>query len=640
MRNHHAAWVAFLAFGAVSGPAFAHPGHAAHEAPLEQTAPAPKPLAEWRLRDETRLMGQPTGPNPAPARVGAAQGLGERATPARLWMDQAPSVRKRELLAPGAWPKGPFSVEMLVSYHVDRRVGAAVLAFEPDGAEPIFAFGFEAGDVSARLGEASLTLPAMELKSTIAGQDLSTGRYKRGAFRYWHHLVAVSDGRTLSIWRNGEKLGETPARTRGLAGSPRAELELAGYLGAEPHMRLSDLTPYAAVYGKALTADEIKAAFAAHMAPVKAGAPLGTTFHFTTGGPHLAWPTTTSMMLHWETDRPAAARLEWGETEALGQAMDLGADGKRVRTAELTGLKPNSAYFYRLTATAPTGEKLDTGPIRFRTAPEAGAPIVFAAISDTEARPHVNAHLADLLWRESPQLVLNAGDLTDGGRAEQRFEWTHEYFAALSPLMARTPFLPVMGNGEDDFIWFERYHALKAPGRSYYAFRYGDVEFFVLDSNLDRRDKEQPDFRAAQRAWLEKALAASTARWKVASFHHPPLGERYPKVAEDFVPLFERFGVDLVLVGHHHNYFRSWPLLGDRPVSDRPGPVYVQLGGGGGNVSNRANVTDPRWAKTYQGYSYMMVRAFGDRMELVLHDDQGAVRDTAEVIKRGSGRPQ
>lgn len=621
-------------FGALlGGPVQAHGGHGPHEAPAAEVKNAPAPLAQWSLRDLTPLSGTRPGPNPPPGAVGRPQSLGDRATPARMWMDQVPTVRKRELLAPELWPRGPFSVELFVSYHVDQRVGAALLAFEPDADAPLFAFGFEAGDVTARLGAASLTLPAMELKSTVAGQDLSSGLYKRGALRYWHHLVLVNDGRSLAIWRNGEKLGETPLRDARLAGSPRAELELAGYLANEPHMRLSDLTPYAAVHGRALSEAEIKAVFAKHMAPVRAGAPLGSMFHFTTGGPHLAWPTTSSVMLHWETDRPAAARLEWGETPALGRVLDLPANDARIRTATIDGLKANTRYIYRLTVTSPTGEALDTGPIPFRTAPGEKDPIVFAAISDTEARPHVNARLADLLWRESPQIILNAGDLTDGGKGEHRFEWTHEYFAALAPLMARTAFLPVMGNGEDDFLWFERYHALKAPGRSYYAYRLGDVEFFVLDSNLDRRDAEAPDFRAQQRAWLEKALAASTARWKVATFHHPPLNEQYAKVTDDFMAPLERAGVDLILVGHHHNYLRSWPMRGGRPVPDPRAPVVIQLGGGGGNLANREAVSDPRWAKTYQGYGYLMVRAFGDRMELVMHDDQGAVRDFTEITK-------
>jgi hypothetical protein len=617
-----------------SGPALSSSGQTSFEAPADSAGRAATPLAEWTLRDATLLPGVRPGPNPAPQAVGRPQAQGERATPARLWMNQAPTVRKRDLLAPDLWPRGAFSVELFVSYHVDQRVGAALLAFEPDADAPLFAFGFEAGDVTARLGSASLTLPAMELKSSIAGQDLSSGAYKRGALRYWHHLVLVNDGRALTIWRNGEKLGETPVRGERLSGSARAELELAGYLANEPFMRLSDLTPYAAVHGRALNEAEIQAAFARHMAPVRAGAPLGGAFHFTTGGPHLAWPMVDSVMLHWETDRPASARLEWGETPTMGRVLELPATGMRVRTATMDGLKPNAAYFYRLTATAPTGETLDTGPIPFRTAPGAGDPIVFAAISDTEARPHVNARLADLVWRESPQILLNAGDLTDGGKGEHRFEWTHEYFAAMAPLMARTAVLPVMGNGEDDFTWFERYHALKAPGRSYYTYRLGDVDFFVLDSNLDRRDREEPGFRAAQRAWLETALAASQGRWKVATFHHPPLPEQYAKVTDDFMPLLERFGVDLILVGHHHNYLRSWPMRGGRPAADRRGPVVIQLGGGGGNISNRSAVPDPRWAKTYQGYGYLMVRAFGDRMELVMHDDQGAVRDHTEITKR------
>jgi hypothetical protein len=74
-------------------------------------------------------------------------------------------------------------------------------------------------------------------------------------------------------------------------------------------------------------------------------------------------------------------------------------------------------------------------------------------------------------------------------------------------------------------------------------------------------------------------------------------------------------------------------LRGGRLIRDQRAPIMIQLGGGGGNLANRAPVTDPRWAKTYQGYGYLMVRAFGDRMELVMHDDQGAVRDFATIGK-------
>ena len=79
---------------------------------------------------------------------------------------------------------------------------------------------------------------------------------------------------------------------------------------------------------------------------------------------------------------------------------------------------------------------------------------------------------------------------------------------------------------------------------------------------LDSNDSENP----AQRAWLERTLRASTARWKVVALHHPPYSAGYQGSALDvraaFRPLFERYGVQLVLSGHEHDYQRSRPVHG------------------------------------------------------------------------------
>lgn len=346
-------------------------------------------------------------------------------------------------------------------------------------------------------------------------------------------------------------------------------------------------------------------------------------------------PTTDSINVVWEADRKHSAKVEWGETDELGQAMDIPmSDGRMVKTS-IEGLKPNTAYFYRVTLDDGLGNTLDSGVLSFRTAVLPGDPVIFAAISDTEARPHVNAHIADLIWRETPHFLINAGDLTDGGRHDQRVEWTHEYFAAMGHFMAQVPVLPVMGNGESDFVWFDRYHADRGPGRSYYSYRYGDVEVFVLDSNLTARE-DMPGFRDAQRAWFKQALENSDAVWKVATHHHPVLFQRYPELVSDFVDLYQAYDVDLVLVGHHHNYRRSWPLLDDVP-SPNDGVVYAQLGGGGGNLSGRPRQPDLRWAKTYQGYGYSLISVLNDRLEYRMHDDTGAIRDHFVLTKRADG---
>jgi hypothetical protein len=63
------------------------------------------------------------------------------------------------------------------------------------------------------------------------------------------------------------------------------------------------------------------------------------------------------------------------------------------------------------------------------------------------------------------------------------------------------------------------------------------------------------------------------------------------------------------------------------------GPLHVQLGNGGGNVSPRPLTPDTRIARTYQGFGYLMVQIFGDEMQLTMHDQSGAVRDLFEIEK-------
>ena len=112
-----------------------------------------------------------------------------------------------------------------------------------------------------------------------------------------------------------------------------------------------------------------------------------------------------------------------------------------------------------------------------------------------------------------------------------------------------------------------QFASLSMPG-PYYRRRFGDVELFALDSN---------NVSAVQTSWLARALASSTAPWKVAAFHHPAFScgsyRSHPEVVRRWVPLFERYGVQLALSGHDHNYQRFVP---------RRGVMYVIHGGGAG----------------------------------------------------------
>jgi predicted phosphodiesterase len=108
--------------------------------------------------------------------------------------------------------------------------------------------------------------------------------------------------------------------------------------------------------------------------------------------------------------------------------------------------------------------------------------------------------------------------------------------------------------------------ALGMPGR-WYVVEFDDVNIIVLDTNQVGDE--------TQLAWLEAALAAAGDRWLIVALHHAPVSAGFhgsdQRVLETFVPLFEQFGVDLVLAGHDHDYQRSRPLSG---------VTYVVAGGG------------------------------------------------------------
>lgn len=159
----------------------------------------------------------------------------------------------------------------------------------------------------------------------------------------------------------------------------------------------------------------------------------------------------------------------------------------------------------------------------------------------------------------------------------------------------------------------------------YYAFDYGNVHVVSLDSQLSARDIDQ---RAAMRQWLIDDLTANTADWTIVIFHHPPYskGANHDSdktehsvvdrpqwdMRNEFVPLFDAHGVDVVYSGHSHSYERSYYLRNhtgtsatyshaefaelvngnpDLPASGQGDQAYRQLSLTSGNIDDRVVYT-------------------------------------------------
>jgi 3',5'-cyclic AMP phosphodiesterase CpdA len=83
----------------------------------------------------------------------------------------------------------------------------------------------------------------------------------------------------------------------------------------------------------------------------------------------------------------------------------------------------------------------------------------------------------------------------------------------------------------------------------------------------------------AQTAWLERTLAAARADtsidWIIAQMHQDAVSSSATGNGSDlgirqaWLPLFDRYEVDLVLCGHDHDYERSFPVRGFDAVAGR-----------------------------------------------------------------------
>lgn len=152
--------------------------------------------------------------------------------------------------------------------------------------------------------------------------------------------------------------------------------------------------------------------------------------------------------------------------------------------------------------------------------------------------------------------------------------------------------------------------ALGMPGR-WYAKRFGPVELVVVDSTR----VEDPE----QLSWLKRTLAGSRAPWTVVAQHHPPFSAGYHgshgPSRDILVPLYERFGVDLVLAGHDHDYQRSKP---------QHGVVYVVSGAAATRrATGRADFT----AAAASTHHFVELTAYADRLELRAVSQDGRMFD-------------
>lgn len=547
-----------------------------------------------------------------------------------IFHGEEPTERFLNFLPADSLPQGPFSIEMWTEDHVNQPVGVLATAKGKDMiTEPDWLVGYYDNDVIF----------------TLVTEDAPTGTILHAKAdkpwkRYWHHILATYDGSRMSLYLNGDEVSSTTVKRRLEGRLTSSEIEVAAYMQNEPYMDMGNLLKSMRIYDCALNSEQIQSRLKKLQSTVEKGWLYDDKFHFN-AGPYLHFATQNSINMVWETDRPAIAVVKYGKQLPLQEEVEI-TEAKTIQEITLANLEAATPYFYNIISTDDKGNRIESGVLTFQTAVQEEDAYSFALIGDTEARPHINDRIAKMVWDERPNFVLNLGDLTDGGFEPHKFEWNYEYFAGTRQLHSRIPVFPVAGNGEADLYWYKKYHKLP-NNEAYYSFRYGNAEFFMLNSN---ESKEQFKPGGEQYVWLENALKASTAQWKFVAHHHAPYSadendygnswegpSNYgdPSV-RPIVPLYEKYGVDMVFFGHLHTYQRSLPVL-DNLVKEEGGVIYIQCGGGGGNLEDFAPARAWFSAKTYRGHHYATISIHYNKLRYQVFDAEGRMKDFLDIEK-------
>ena len=306
---------------------------------------------------------------------------------------------------------------------------------------------------------------------------------------------------------------------------------------------------------------------------------------------------------------------------AVQRTYTDGLNGQTVFTyhASLTGLKDNAEYHYSVTADNDRHRARPFGAT-FRTAPKGRVPFRWTSYGDL-ATPNTAWTLSSpqsefavkAVERFQPLFHLLNGDLcyANLNPSVQPAVWA-DFGNNVQVSASRRPWMPCPGNHEIEFgngaqgfnSYLTRY-SLPQNGTPFsglwYRFQVGSVLFISLSADdviyqdsgafVAGPSPLQPSpstgnapiapgtslyvrgySEGAQTRWLESTLAAASRDvgidWIVVQMHQDALsssknGNGSDKgIRETWLPLFDRYGVDLVLCGHDHDYERSWPVRG------------------------------------------------------------------------------
>ena len=321
----------------------------------------------------------------------------------------------------------------------------------------------------------------------------------------------------------------------------------------------------------------------------------------------------SGLTITWDNSSSTATHdsIQWGYSSTV-----MGTHAVGVKRTAYTGcffkyvfpstITPNSTIYYKL---------YDSGASSWGTqksyivAPDSSTyTYSFVAMGDCRDEVSTLGQLSTLTNAKHPAFTIMTGDLTASGSVAS--EW-NTLFNDGATLFNNYLVYHCIGNHDNvspSTYFCNNFDMPMVSGQNlYYSFVYGHTLFICLNS--------ENATNSTMLSWASSKLAAASTDpnilWKVLYFHEPfyTCGQHITDMnsyLSTWWPMFDTYGVDMILNGHDHLYMRSKPI--NRSVSTTTPVATYGSGAGqgrceivcGGAGAPLYSVVSEWYAQTYQ----------------------------------------
>ena len=318
-------------------------------------------------------------------------------------------------------------------------------------------------------------------------------------------------------------------------------------------------------------------------------------------------PSTTIVLSWCDNGTSTNAKVYYGEIDNGSNYLNYSSNHGIDRTqtvyslkhnfARLTGLKPNTIYYFVVHDDAETSQRM-----YFKTIPDnPNVGISFVAGGDSRTgtsselnymtcRPNRQA-CDSLVAKIRPDFVTFNGDFVYSGSTAYWTDWFTDWQMTLGSDGHITPIIPVMGNHEGTT---DVYNMFDVPiSNDYFSLAMGGnlIRIYSLNAELTGCD-------ATQLNWFTNDLKLYTGTnaepyWKFVQYHIPFVPHANytanTTLSNCWAPLFQQYNVKVACEAHAHILKVTWPVIQSSGSgsdhgfirNDASGTVYIGEGSWG-----------------------------------------------------------